>query len=411
MTEQTNQIRLKNFNRRSVLNYIRKNKTATKAGLANATGLTFMAIKKILEELETLNLIRPDEMSKGGMGRHAASYAVNENYKYSIGIHINKYATRVAVLNLRGEIRAVEEISMEKDFSNQNAFVETLTSCVEKLILQERLKKEDILGIGIGAPGPVDSENGVILTPPNIPMLSYLPLKEVLERKTGFPVYLHKDTNAIAFGEYWYGEGKPYEDMVYIDVDMGIGSGLIIDGKLIIGANGIAGEFGHIVIDFNGPVCNCGNRGCLEAMSSGIAILKELAGQLEQEPGHPLYAKRSSLVIEDIFRMTEQNDLLTISILNQSASYMGIAVSNLINIMDPQVIIMGGIISRKYPRYFEIVKSVAESRKVKGARENKFRLSGLKENAGVIGAGEIVSDHFFSEMVDEVFIRNQGELP
>lgn len=411
MTEQTNQIRLKNFNRRSVLNYIRKNKTATKAGLANATGLTFMAIKKILEELETLNLIRPDEMSKGGMGRHAASYAVNENYKYSIGIHINKYATRVAVLNLRGEIRAVEEISMEKDFSNQNAFVETLTSCVEKLILQERLKKEDILGIGIGAPGPVDSENGVILTPPNIPMLSYLPLKEVLERKTGFPVYLHKDTNAIAFGEYWYGEGKPYEDMVYIDVDMGIGSGLIIDGKLIIGANGIAGEFGHIVIDFNGPVCNCGNRGCLEAMSSGIAILKELAGQLEQEPGHPLYAKRNSLVIEDIFRMTEQNDLLTISILNQSASYMGIAVSNLINIMDPQVIIMGGIISRKYPRYFEIVKSVAESRKVKGARENKFRLSGLKENAGVIGAGEIVSDHFFSEMVDEVFIRNQGELP
>lgn len=411
MTEQTNQIRLKNFNRRSVLNYIRKNKTATKAGLANATGLTFMAIKKILEELETLNLIRPDEMSKGGMGRHAASYAVNENYKYSIGIHINKYATRVAVLNLRGEIRAVEEISMEKDFSNQNAFVETLTSCVEKLILQERMKKEDILGIGIGAPGPVDSENGVILTPPNIPMLSYLPLKEVLERKTGFPVYLHKDTNAIAFGEYWYGEGKPYEDMVYIDVDMGIGSGLIIDGKLIIGANGIAGEFGHIVIDFNGPVCNCGNRGCLEAMSSGIAILKELAGQLEKEPGHPLYAKRNSLVIEDIFRMTEQNDLLTISILNQSASYMGIAVSNLINIMDPQVIIMGGIISRKYPRYFEIVKSVAESRKVKGARENKFRLSGLKENAGVIGAGEIVSDHFFGEMVDEVFIRNQGELP
>lgn len=410
MTEQTNQIRLKNFNRRTVLNYIRKNKTATKAGLASATGLTFMAIKKILEELEGLNLIRPDEISKGGMGRHAVSYAINQNYRFSLGIHINKYVTRVAVQNLRGEIRACEQISMEREFHNQNAFVEALTGCVDRLILQEGLKREDIIGIGIGAPGPVDSEKGVILTPPNIPMLWYLPLKEVLERKTGFTVYLHKDTNAIALGEYWYGEGDSYEDLAYIDVDMGIGSGLMIDGKLNIGANGIAGEFGHITIDFNGPRCNCGNRGCLEAMSSGIAVLRELSGQLEQEPTHPLYEKRNNLAMEDIFTMTEQNDLLTLSILNQSASYMGVAVSNLINIIDPQVIILGGIIPLKYPRYFEIVKNVAESRKVKGARENKFMLSSLRESAGVVGAGEIVSDHFFNEMVDEVFVRNQGEL-
>lgn len=408
MAEQNHQIRLKNFNRRSVLNYIRKNKTVTKAGLAAATGLTFMAIKRILEELEELKLIRYDEMNKSGMGRHAISYAINEKYKHTIGIHINKYVTSIAVLNLRGEIKADEKISMEREFPNQNAFVELLIASVEKLLNREKLDKEDILGIGVGAPGPVDCEQGVILTPPNIPMLSYLPLKEVLERKTGCPVYVHKDTNVIAFGEYWYGEGNPYEDLVYIDVDMGIGSGLIIDGKLKTGANGIAGEFGHITIDINGPACNCGNRGCLEAMSSGISVLRELSLQLKKEQGHSLYGKRDNLLMEDVFAMTEQNDLLTISILNQSAYYMGIAVSNLINIIDPQMIIMGGIIPRKYPRYFEIVKSVADAGKVKGARENKMTLSSLAENAGVIGAGEIVTDHFFNEKVDEVFIREQS---
>ena len=278
------------------------------------------------------------------------------------------------------------------------------------------MEKDKILGIGVGVPGPVDTENGVILTPPNIPMLSYLPLKEILESKCGYSVYVQKDTNVIAFGEYWYGSGSIHDsirshgndcyDLAYVDVDMGIGSGLIIDGKLNIGANSIAGEFGHITIDINGPLCNCGNKGCLEAMSSGIAVLRELKAQLEKEPGHPLYAKRENLVIEDVFKMAEKKDLLTISILNQSAFYVGVAVSNLINILDPQIIILGGILIQKYPRYFDIVTNVANARKVKGAKENFLAVSKLGENAGVIGAGEIVADNFFNEKVNEVFCKN-----
>lgn len=205
MGEQTNQVQLKNFNRRTVLNYIRKNKTATKAGLATATGLTFMAIKKILEELEGLHLIRCDEMEAGGMGRRAVTYAVNETYRYTVGIHINKFVTSIALMDLRGEILEVERCSMQQEFPNQNAFVELLVSGIEKVIKKSGIEKEKLLGIGVGVPGPVDTENGIILTPPNIPMLSYLPLKEILEQKCGYSVYVQKDTNVIAFGEYWYG--------------------------------------------------------------------------------------------------------------------------------------------------------------------------------------------------------------
>ncbi len=408
MGEQNKQVQLKNFNRRSVLGYIRKNETATKAGLAAATGLTFMAIKKILEELEELGLIRCDAMEKGAVGRHALTYVINENYKYTIGVHINKYATKVALLDLRGHIVRIERCDMERSFQNQSGFVDAIVALTDKVITEEGISKEDILGIGVGAPGPIDMENGVILTPPNMPFLNYLPLREVMEERTGCRVYLYKDTNAIAFGEYWHGEGKQWSDLIYIDVDMGIGSGLIIDGKIKVGANSIAGEFGHITIDLNGPLCNCGNRGCLEAMSSGIAVLKELSRQLDEEEDHPLYAKRKELVIEDVFEMVEKNDLLTISILNQSAHYMGIAISNVINILDPQVIILGGILIQNYPRYFQIAQTVANSKKVKGARENVMRVSALGGNAGVIGAGEIVADDFFNRTVNEVFLKNSG---
>lgn len=406
MSEQNNQVQLKNYNRRTVLNYIRKNGTATKAGLAGVTGLTFMAIKKILAEFEELNLIRSDQMESGGIGRKAVSYAVNENYRYIIGIHINKFITSIALMNLCGQVIEMERHSMNQDFSGQNEFVDMLVSSIEKIIEKTGFVREEILGIGIGAPGPVDCDNGIILTPPNMPILRYLPLKETLEERVGFPVFLHKDTNVIAVGEYWCGETKECSNLAYVDVDMGIGSGLIIDGKLNVGANSIAGEFGHITLDVNGPLCNCGNHGCLEAMSSGIAVLKEFSKKLEKEENHPLYAKRNALAIEDVFEMAESKDLLAISILNQSAFYMGVAISSLINILDPEIVILGGIMIQKYPRYFSIVKDVADSRKVKGAKENRMMISTLEENAGVIGAGEIVADNFFNELVNEVFVKN-----
>lgn len=403
MADQNNQVQLKNFNRRTVLGYIRRNGTATKAGLASVTGLTFMAIKKILAELQELNLIRDGQMESGGMGRKAVSYVINENYRYTIGIHINKFITGIALLNLRGQILAIERYSMDKEFENQNDFVTMLAEAVNRVIEKSGVKRDDILGIGVGAPGPLDCESGVILTPPNMPMLDYLPLKETLEGRTGFPVFLNKDTNVIAFAEYWYRNNRDCSNLAYVEVDMGIGSGIIIDGKLNVGANCIAGEFGHITIDLNGPLCNCGNRGCLEAMSSGIAVLRMLGEQLENQKDHPLYHKRNALTIEDVFEMTDKKDLLTISILNRSAFYVGVAVSNLINTFDPEMIILGGILIQKYPMYFNIVQDVANQRKVKGAKENYMAVSVLRENAGVIGAGEIVTDHFFNQFVNEVF--------
>lgn len=409
MLAPNHQIMLKNYNRRAVLNIIRKKGVVTKAALAEMTGLTFMSIKRILSELESLGLLIGIGYMKGnGVGRKSIPYAINENCRYTIGVYINKFITSIAAVNLRGNICYMEQICIDWEMSTQSDFVMLLTKHIEDVIRESGVVKEKVLGIGIGAPGPVDCEKGIILTPPNIPLLHYLPLENILEEKIGLPVYLNKDTNVIAFGEYWYGGKEDISDLFYIDVDMGIGSGFVIDGKINIGYNSIAGEIGHSMIDPSGPRCNCGNKGCLEAMSSGIAILKEIKREIDNMPEHALYARKETLTLEDVFNMRSRNDSIAISALNRSAYYVGIAVANIINILDPPVVSLGGILVQRATDYFSVVADVAYRKIIKGTKNNQIMISKLGDRAGVIGAAEVVADQFFNEQVNNVLSGSNG---
>ena len=393
------QFQLKNLNRRLVLNYIRKNRLATKAGLAAVTGLTFMAIQKIIAELESLELVRKDLPQTGGVGRNAITYRVNEKYGYSVGIHINSFRTTVALLDLNGSIVQRVYLELEHLPPSQERFVADLVDAVEHVVEASAIDRSKVLGVGIGVPGPVDSKEGLVLMPPNLKLLHYLPLKRILEQQLQLPVCVQKDTNAIALGEYWHGLGSRYDNLVYLDLDAGIGGGLVIDGKLHEGSEGgVAGEFGHMIMDVEGPLCNCGNRGCLEAIGSGLAILRAFSQELAGHPEHKLYLKRNSLGLQDVLEAAAASDLLVLHLLNKSAFYTGIAVRNLINLFNPQIIILGGILIKGYPRFFEIVKDVADSRKMKGSREQVILVSEPSDEMGIVGAGEIVADHFFEDV-------------
>ena len=351
--------------------------------------------------------MREDSYENGGVGRRAVTYTVNENYGYTLGLHINVFRTSAAVMNLHGDILAIQSFETRQDGSLSSAeLIEQMVSLVQSTIAESGVPKEKLLGLGVGAPGPVNSGEGVVLSPPNFPLLRYLPLKQILEERLSLPVSVQKDTNAIAMGEYWRGAGAGSEDMVYIDADMGIGSSLILNGAAYEGANYVAGEFGHITLDPNGPLCNCGAHGCLEAVSSGLAILREMENQLASHAEHPLYEKRACLTIEDLMEEARRSDPLTISILNRAACYMGAAVSNLINILDPQIIILGGILTMEYPQYFRIVRDTTLNKRVQGIRENVLVRSALGSRAGVIGAGEIVANHFYTTLVSEVLSKS-----
>ncbi|MDL2294180.1 ROK family protein [Ruminococcaceae bacterium OttesenSCG-928-D13] len=398
-------MQLKHVNRVAVLNYIRRHRHTTKANLASISGLTFMAIKKILEELEELGLVRQDDLHVGKIGRKAVTYTIAKDYGYTAGMHINMFKTRVAIMNLQGEIVAIKGIDMDDAPTEPAQMIDLLVETLEAAIAESGIRREKLLGLGIGTPGPVNLQEGMVLSPPNMTVFRYFPLQKVMQDRVGIPVLIHKDTNAIAMGEYWRGAGAGYQNMAYVDADMGIGSGLILDGVLQPGAHFVAGEFGHITLDVNGPLCNCGSRGCLEAMSSGIAILRTVREEIAGHPSHPLHKHLDSLTIQQVLRAGNDGDSLVIPVLNNAAYNMGLAVGNLINIFDPEIIILGGLLVINYKPYFDILKDTALLKRLPGARENLIVPTVCKDRAGVIGAGELVSNHFFSNTISELLSK------
>jgi predicted NBD/HSP70 family sugar kinase len=401
-----NKMNLKNWNRIAIVDYIRRYEKTTRSNLSATTGLTFMTIKNILEELESFDLVRQADYQEGEVGRKAVNYVINKDYAYTLGIHINMINTRVALMNLNGEILQIKKIPMDQIEGTSSDFVDLLIDAINEIIDKSKISREKILGLGIGTPGPVDTKKGQILNPPNLRVFQFFPLAEVMEKKLGFPVYIHKDTNAIAMGEFWRGVGRPYRNgtIVYIDADMGIGSGLIIDGQIQEGKHSLAGEFGHITIELDGPICNCGRRGCLEAVSSGIAVLRQIKEEmLNRDVGFQFTDESDARRLQEVLHQAQEDNTTVITLLNKTAVCLGEAVGSMCNFLDPDLIILGGCLPYEYPEFFNVVRDAANAKRLGTVKDFNMEPGSLSYKAGVIGSGEYVAYHFFTEQINDIF--------
>ncbi|WP_353893815.1 ROK family glucokinase [Proteinivorax hydrogeniformans] len=218
---------------------------------------------------------------------------------------------------------------------------------IESILAQTNTSKEEVEGIGIGVPGLVDIDRGVVKLAPNL-FWEHVPVKEIIEKKFKLPVAVDNDANAAALGEVLNGAGKGNNDVVCITIGTGIGSGLIINGKIHHGLNGGAGEFGHVTVKEDGPLCNCGNQGCLETLTSATAIANEgmkilkasktsILAQFVTE-GQPLGAK-------EVFLAAEKGDKECKEVIEQACKSLGMALANVVNLLNPQQIIVGGGVS------------------------------------------------------------------
>jgi glucokinase-like ROK family protein len=202
---------------------------------------------------------------------------------------------------------------------------------------------KDLSAIGISVPGPVITDAGMVMAPPIMPGWDRFPIRDTLEAKWNVPVTLNNDADLGALGEWAYGAGRGEKNLAYIKVGSGIGAGLIINQQIFVGATGSAGEIGHLTIDKNGPLCTCGNYGCLEAFASGNAI--ELQAQKLVASGkRTLLAdfNRKQISVSDVADAARRGDLESQEILNRSGTFIGIAIAGLINLINPSVVIIGG---------------------------------------------------------------------
>ena len=246
-----------------------------------------------------------------------------------------------------------------------------------------------VVAVSIMVPGAVDGANAVVVQAPNLPSLVNFPLKAELEHRLGWPVYLENDANAAAVGEMWMGAARGCRDVMSITLGTGVGGGVILDGKLWRGSHGSAGEIGHTTVDpFSGLKCKCGNTGCLELFASATAIVRMTRETLSLFPETSL--KSDELTAERVYDAGREGDELALAVFKRFGMYLGIGLANLINLIDPQIIVItGGVVNGWDLFAGEMYRQVEERAFRTTAQQVKIAKAECGDNAGLLGAARL----------------------
>ncbi|MCL6588638.1 MAG: ROK family protein [Firmicutes bacterium] len=305
-----------------------------------------------------------------------------------VGIDIGGTKTIVAIADDTCEIIAFSRISTPREQGPQKVLSD-IERALRNLLVQTGNTPSNIRAIGIGCGGPLDREKGIILTAPNLPGWDNLLLAEYFESAFRVPVFIDNDVNLMALGEARRGAGVGVDNLAYFNIGTGIGGGIIINGKLYRGC-GNAAEFGHQIILPNGPKCLCGRWGCLEALASGTSIARRTREYLMENSDSKIlnYAKDiASVTAEDVAQAANNGDKLALRIWQETGEYIGLGVSNVINILNPRVVIIGGGVMKVGDLLLQQIKETVQARAMKQLVDDVVIIKGaLEDQAGIIGA-------------------------
>jgi predicted NBD/HSP70 family sugar kinase len=356
----------KQHNRNLVLQTIFTHDCVSRAEVARVTNLTRTTVSEIVSGLLAEGLV--EEVGRGESigGKSPILLSVVADSRYLIGLNLAQDKFIGAIVNLRGEIREIVEAPVQ-DNNGQKA-LDLVFQLIDQL-LKKRI--EPIVGIGVGTPGLVNTREGMVLNAVNLDWRD-LPLGQLLEKKYELPVSVLNDSQATAIGEFVYGgEHAVDENLIVINVKHGIGSGILINGRLFQGDGGGAGEIGHVVVQENGELCRCGKHGCLETVSSARAILRQL--------------KMDSL--DRAREAFDAGDANAIQVVSNAARHLGISLANLIGILNIQKIVLTGDMNRFGPAWLEAVNEAMRDTVLARMSENtQLELGALDYRACILGA-------------------------
>lgn len=389
---------MKSLNRTLILNIIRRDGPISRAEIAKQAKLTPPTVTNIVHELLESQLVKEREMGVSTGGRKPILLTINAESFYVIGVDVGIRQLRVVIADLNATITNKIEEPIP-DGIGKKEFVKLLIDQVGGIIQHANLTKEKIIGIGIGMHGVVDATEGVALYAPNFD-LKNVPIKATLEREFQLPVKVENDAKALALGENWFGYGVNVQNMVCLNIGNGIGAGIIIDDKLFNGKNGIAGEIGHTAIDLNGPKCSCGNHGCLQALAAGDAIreraLKEINSGRKSSIAELVNGDMDRVDGKVVHQAAIHGDELAIEVLKQSGRYLGVGIANLINLLNPELVVISGGVSKAGKFILDPIKTVVWERVLnQAAKQTDIVQSKLGDQGTVIGALTLVLAELF----------------
>ena len=332
--------------------------------LAQQMNLTRAALTAIVNDLMECGVISEASSRLANTGRPPISLEINPKRGCVAGVDMGATHLTIMVANCAAHVIAEKEIPFDIA-QGPKVCIEQADLLLREVVSGAGLQMSDLLAIGVGVPGPIMAEAGMVVSPPIMPGWDRFPIRATLEKLWGSPISLNNDAELGAVGEWAYGAGRSAQNLAYIKVGTGVGAGLLLDGHIYGGASGSAGEIGHLTIDTNGAVCTCGNRGCLETFASGPAIARQAQEAVTQKKQTQLAG--SNITAQDVAVAARRGDLIAQQIIAEAGAQLGVAIAGLINLINPNMVVVGGGVAQIGDLFLEPVRKEVRRRSLPGS--------------------------------------------
>ncbi len=384
--------RMKKINMQSVLNSIRKYKSISRKDLAKVTRLTTGTITNLTDDLIKNGLILEQGSGESEGGRKPIFLELNKKAGYAVGLELNTWMIVCALSDFKGDLIDKCHSELHDRMSEEDIIVQ-MSQCIEDILLRNKIKKEKVIGIGLAVPGPYNDEEAIMENPPNFKGWSHVQICEMIQQRTGIKTYGEKETNSALLGEYWFGKLADHKRVFEINIyELGIGGGFFTEGAIFHSNKYCSMEIGHTLIDIHGPVCRCGSAGCLEVLANGLAAIN-YAKQMVEEGRKSVLT--GDFTFDALIEAAQQGDAVANDAIQICADYIGIALINVIGLLDPDALVFGGDFIDKSDLLFQKICAILEKKHpyFLHSHEIKKIKSSFGIYAGAIGGIATVLNH------------------
>ncbi|WP_074637103.1 ROK family transcriptional regulator [Bacteroides ovatus] len=382
--------------KKKIITHYIYNGSSTITDLSKELDLSVPTVTKFISEMCEDGYINDYGKLETSGGRHPSLYGLNPESGYFIGVDIKKFAINIGLINFKGDM---VELKMNIPFKCENTpnALEELCKLILQFIKKVDIDSDKILNININVSGRVNPESGYSFSQFNF---EERPLAEVLTERIGFPVTIDNDTRGMTYGEYMQGCVKGEKDIIFVNISWGLGIGIIIDGRIYTGKSGFSGEFGHTNVFDNEIICHCGKKGCLETEASGTALHRILIERIQKGESsilsNRILSKENPLTLDEIIASVNKEDPLCIEIVEEIGQKLGKQIAGLINIFNPELVIIGGTLSLTGDYITQPIKTAVRKYSLNLVnKDSAIITSKLKDKAGIVGACMLARSRMF----------------
>lgn len=387
---------IRDINQSLLLNLIQAGSPISRADLARRSGLSPATVSGIINHFVREGLVTEKASGDSSGGRRPIMLALNSDAGYVVGVKLTENNIVTALTDLNAQVRQRLTVPLASA-DDPEAVVDALSQAVAQLMRASGINRTKLRGVGVGLAGIIDASRDILRYSPIFDWRN-VPIRQMLRKRLRVPVYIDNDVNTLTMAEKWFGAGRGVDDFLTITVGRGIGMGIVVRGQFYRGSNGGGGEFGHIVIDPNGPVCDCGKHGCLEAFASDPALLRDATTAIQA--GRLQGLARRSLTIERLVEAAQRGDEAARKLFADAGRRLGMSIANLINVFNPRLILISGEGVRNGEAMFGPMReSICALAVPELLADAEIRIEPLGDDAWARGAASLVLHELFKPPV------------